>query len=176
MRGMIVRSVGLCCIMLAALNASYAAGDGAKAQQEGTPLPTDWSHRHVVFSRPTTTEQVVRTQRDFRYQLQRRTHEIRPMAKLRVGDERRLPPRLRRRKLHPDWAFDLGPNATVGAGRYPAKFAFESNVANCVAGGNPDFVVYGTGVPGVSGPSGQGNASRGVNRWMAGHGQLGRRT
>src|SRR6266498_4467767 len=147
MRGF-ARCVVVSGVLLATVGMSLAA-DEAKPARGSKSLPMDWSHRHMIFSHPLTTEQAVRTQRDFRYTLQQRQHETRPMAKLRVGDNSRVP-RRRRRKLHSDWAVDLGPGASTGAGVFPAKFAFETDLAHCVAGGNPDFVVYGTGVPGVS--------------------------
>ena len=43
-------------------------------------------------------------------------------------------------------AISLGPNATVGAGNYPAKFSFDITTANCGNAAKPDFVVFITSV------------------------------
>ncbi|HYM79615.1 MAG TPA: hypothetical protein VE377_26800 [Candidatus Dormibacteraeota bacterium] len=156
MRRMMVRSVGLCGVLLATVSASYAAGNDAKTQP-GNSLPTDWSHRHVIFSLPSTPEQAARVQRDVRYQLQQRRQNGRPNASLQTEIDSSLPRSSRhrgQRTLHPDWAIDLGTGATVGAARYPAKFSFNFNVANCAGATQPDFVVYGTGLPGATGTQG----------------------
>jgi hypothetical protein len=52
--------------------------------------------------------------------------------------------------LKRDWSTSLGPNATVGAGNYPAKFSFDINSANCGGAAQPDFVVFNTSVNGSS--------------------------
>jgi hypothetical protein len=55
--------------------------------------------------------------------------------------------------LHTDWSEDMGNNATVGIGNFPAKFSFSLSTANCGSATNPDFVVYNTGVQGEPGPT-----------------------
>ena len=44
------------------------------AAEKPIPVPTDWSHHHVIFSKPGTTEQAARVEKDPRYwqQLYRR--------------------------------------------------------------------------------------------------------
>ncbi len=49
-----------------------------------------------------------------------------------------------RNTLKRDWSISLGPNATVGAGNYPAKFSFDITTANCGNAAQPDFVVFNT--------------------------------
>ena len=46
------------------------------------------------------------------------------------------------------WDESLGAGATVGALNFPAKFSFNSAVANCASATTPDFVVYSTGLTG----------------------------
>ncbi len=131
-------------------------GQAAKPAKQGIPLPTDWSHRHLIFSRPSSAEQLARVSRDPRYQQQ--LH--------RQGEALELPanvPDLRavalssatRGKKHKAgngfWAEDLGSGASVGGGNYPAKFSFNSTTANCGGAAQPDYVVYSTGLPGSSG-------------------------
>jgi len=52
--------------------------------------------------------------------------------------------------LRTDWSENLGTNATVGIGMFPAKFSFGETSANCGNVPSPDFVVYNTGVTGTS--------------------------
>jgi hypothetical protein len=136
-------------------------------------MPHDWSHRHVVFSNPTTLEQSLRVGQDARFWHQwyrRNIHQTVPVAEStfdesREQDEtlswldgdwfgwfgrfhRRHRRPLPRNTLKRDWAISLGPNATVGAGNYPAKFSFDITTANCGSAAKPDFVVFNTSVNG----------------------------
>ena len=51
-----------------------------------------------------------------------------------------------RNQLKRDWAVSLGPNTTVGAGNFPAKFSFDISSANCANAAQPDFVVFNTSI------------------------------
>ena len=135
-------------------------------------MPHDWSHRHVIFSKPSTNEQSMRVRQDprFWHQHYRRnivqalpspepaSDELARNGEILEGrDEDWREWRHRRRHVpHPsnglkrDWAVSLGPNATVGAGNYPAKFSFDVTTANCGTAAQPDFVVYNTSVLGSS--------------------------
>ena len=42
-------------------------GQAAQSPEATIPVPTDWSHRHLIFSRPATTAQAERVQQDPRY-------------------------------------------------------------------------------------------------------------
>jgi hypothetical protein len=126
--------------------------------QSGTP--NDWTHHHVIFSKPATAEQTRRVQQDPRYWQQiRRQSPVVPEV-----DTRRVLDSELRRRPHPpspiknpsknpgldrDWAVDLGGGASIGAGNYPAKYSFDTSTANCAT----DFVVYPTGLTGVPGPT-----------------------
>jgi hypothetical protein len=128
----------------------------AKPSRHGIALPTDWSHSHLVFSKPGTVEQAMRLQREprFEQQLYRRA---RPLRLSSAQGERggissphlrfpvRLPPRVRSAGL---WGQSLGAGANVGPVNFPAKFSFDSEVANCDSATTPDFVVYSTGLNG----------------------------
>ncbi len=158
MTGLIARSLGLC-VVVAAVSVTLTAGDASKApRQSGTPLISDWSSRHVVFSHPRTPEQAARLQRDVRYLQQVQRAYARPMATLQVEDPnasaipfwKRHWRHRRNTRLHRDWSWNLGSGATVGAGMFPAKYSFSSTVATCVGSGNPDFVVFGTSLAGSS--------------------------
>lgn len=131
----------------------------AARPHRGTPVPTDWSHRHLIFSHPATSEQAARVSEDPRYgqQLQRLNHRLAIPAQSETAvSELQMEPVFRASKRKPlfsrnfrrDWSEDLGTGAGAGAGNYPAKFVFESNVANCGNATTPDYVVYSTGLAG----------------------------
>jgi len=134
-------------------------------------LPEDWSHHHVVFSNPMTLEQSLRVRQDLRFWHQWYRRNVRraipvsePAFEESQDQNENLPwmdgdwfgwfywfprkhhPRPPRNALKRDWAISLGPNATVGAGNYPAKFSFDISTANCASAAQPDFVVFNTGV------------------------------
>jgi hypothetical protein len=131
-------------------------------------LPQDWSHRHVVFSNPTTLEQSLRVKQDARFWQQWYRRNVRqtipaeesyreesrePDDKFRLPDGdwfgwfRWIPRKpAPRNPLKRDWNISLGPNATLGAGNFPAKFSFDITSANCATAAQPDFVVLNTSV------------------------------
>ena len=117
-------------------------GQAALESGEAVPITTDWSHQHVIFSRPSKPEQAARVEQDIRYwqQLYRRQQamtlqpdQVEPSENGSVGQ---------------DWAENMGSGATVGAGNYPAKFSFSVTTANCSSATTPDFTVYNTGLAG----------------------------
>jgi hypothetical protein len=136
----------------------------------------DWSHRHLVFSNPTTVQQGMRVRQDprfwqqyFRRNVQQVLPEVETTEDDRLDDQESFTGpdddwfrdrfgqrRNRHRRPNPnnalerDWSISLGPNATVGAGNYPAKFSFNISSANCGSSTQPDFVVYNTSVNGSS--------------------------
>jgi hypothetical protein len=146
---------------------------GAGPAQNHSPVPFDWSHRHVIFSAPATLENAVRIQSDVRYWHQRARRnasavsQVVPLAAARQalgrfdredeeGDpgiranlmtsimSRRERRWFRRGKLITrDWGVPLGAGATAGAGTFPAKFSFDTGVANCAT----DYVVFNTALP-----------------------------
>ena len=127
----------------------------AKPSRRGIALPTDWSHSHLVFSQPRSVEQAMRLQEDPRYgqQLYRRALPLMlpPDQKEWGGIGSPQQPHLRFPvRFRPPvrstglWSQSLGAGADVGAGNFPAKFSFNSGVANC----GSDYVVYSTGLAG----------------------------
>src|SRR5271166_6384875 len=128
-------------------------GEAAKPARHGIALPTDWTHSHLVYSQPGTVEQATRLQQDLRFeqQLYRRGQPLRlPAVQAENGGvsspQLRFP--LRRSRSKGLWDESLGAGATVGALNFPAKFSFNSAVANCASAATPDFVVYSTGLSG----------------------------
>jgi hypothetical protein len=127
-------------------------GEAAKPTRHGIGLPTDWTHSHLIFSQPGTVERAMRLQQDprFEQQLYRRGQPLRlPAAQIeRGGIGSHLQSPFRPLKSNGLWDESLGATATVGAVNFPAKFSFNSGVANCASEATPDFVVYSTGLTG----------------------------
>jgi hypothetical protein len=107
------------------------------AQEEGEThigVPTDWSHRHMVFSAPRSPREALDLSRNPRYVQQwlRRNIERRHRSH---GD------------LKSDWSVSMGAGATVGAGQYPAKYTLNPTTDSCAS----DFVVFNTSLAGATG-------------------------
>jgi hypothetical protein len=121
-------------------------GQAARPATHDGPLATDWSHSHLIFSRPGTPEKLARVSKDPRYwqQIQRREQAL-TMPASTVGDAAAPAPiKWHGKKLRRDWSQDLGAGASAGAGNYPARFAASRTTASCTA----DFVVFSTGLLG----------------------------
>jgi hypothetical protein len=133
-------------------------GQASPDSGAGVSVPNDWSHQHVIFSRPATAEQARRVQQDPRYRQQLARHAgVRlPVAQ---GSEdwasegwlSENAPLPGRNGIKGDWSLDMGINATVGAGNYAAKYSFGGSTASCAGDPQPDFVVYSTGLTGAFG-------------------------
>src|ERR1700744_2234924 len=87
MNGMISRSVALGGILATAVSLTSFAGETKKAAASGTPVVTDWSHSHLIFSQPLTPEQAARVKNDIRYQQQQARHNPHPAATFGTGAE-----------------------------------------------------------------------------------------
>jgi hypothetical protein len=125
---------------------ALVVGRGIRAGDESIHMPTDWSHRHMVFSPAKTWEQQARISRNERYrqQLERRKAK---------DDDEHDDRRWRRAPENPgllkgDWSEDLGSGATAGTNHFPAKFSFDTTTSNCANAAQPDFVVYNTSLAG----------------------------
>jgi len=123
------------------------SGQAAKPAREG--LPTDWTHHHLIFSRPATFEKIDQITRDPRYWQQWYRQNVRPvlLGPAAPGDAPHI--NLRRGgKSAGAWSEFLGSGGTVGAGNYPAKYSFLISGANCDGAAQPDYVVFNTGLLG----------------------------
>src|SRR6266496_6317327 len=126
---------------------SILTGHAAKPDEQG--LPTDWTHRHLIFSEPATATQAARVERDPRYLQQWMRRKVAPV----ISEDGSAPadttalnpaPTVRYLRLHRDWSANLGSGATVGAGTFPAKYSFQITNANCGSATQPDYVVFTT--------------------------------
>jgi hypothetical protein len=134
-------------------------GQAAQPAPEG--LPTDWTHRHVIFSQPATFEKVRQITSDPRYWQQWYRQNVTRVlsdpgadgdnASIDLGALGAENHGSGNRKVHRDWSEDLGTGASVGAGNYPAKYSFQITTANCGGTAAPDYVVYSTGLLGTIG-------------------------
>ena len=149
--------LGLGSLTLAALTilGSVLTGQAAKPAKHGTPLVTDWSHRHLIFSQPRTADEARLAAEDPRYaqQINRRAARLLmqvPMPEEVGGAAPQADPHWsghwRRRKLHRDWSELLGTGGELPANFFPAKFSFDIDTASCASDPSPDFVVFSTGL------------------------------
>jgi hypothetical protein len=124
----------------------FLTGHAAQPEQE-PGFPTDWSHRHLVFSQPSTAEQVERVAHNPRYWQQwYRQSVARVLTSEPAGS-------VASDSGFSDinspagqglWSEDLGSGASAGAGNYPAKYSFKITTASCTN----DYVVFSTGLEG----------------------------
>jgi hypothetical protein len=121
-------------------------GQAAKSPDPG--LPTDWSHNHVIFTRPASSAQEALIGQDPRYWQQRYRREIPrelPVERFQPGSGVSPTTQSPGGGL---WAVDTGANGVAGPGNYPAKYSFSVTTANCGNASKPDYVVYSTGLIG----------------------------
>lgn len=109
------------------------------------PVPTDWSHQHVIFSQPASAEIAAKVQQDPRYwqQLYRREWPLMLPSPSAASSRDSATP-----KTTQDWQESMGSGANSGATNYPAKFSFLGTTANCGNATQPDFVTYNTSLTG----------------------------
>jgi hypothetical protein len=110
------------------------------------PLPEDWSHRHLIYSRPDTLGQGLQIQQRHRFWHQWFRRNVR--VELPDGGGAFSSEFDHGRDVDDagdgwqrDWGISLGIGATVGEGMSPAKFTFDINAAPSCAN---DYVVFNT--------------------------------
>jgi hypothetical protein len=128
-------------LILGALTLSPALrGQAVTDSAPGQPMVSDWRQHHLIASKSANSE---------------RSQRVAPLKA--VISAERFSSKNVSGAIHATkgtngyWSQDLGSGATVGATNYPAKFSFRGTSATCATGpGQPDFVVFGTGVQGSS--------------------------
>jgi hypothetical protein len=124
---------------------------GHAAGPDSQGMPTDWSHRHLIFSRPAASEQAARVEGDPRYWQQWARRNIVSVLDADDLGSGILSIGLGYRhfgKVQRDWSQNLGSGGTVGAGNYPAKYSFQITTAKCANATQPDYVIFNTGLTG----------------------------
>lgn len=123
-------------------------GEQELPYQEG--IPTDWSHSHVIFTKPASNEEAVKWGEEPRYWQQLYRRELARNLNFDPSNEasEQVPAAIPSASSGGLWSEDLGNNAAPGAGNYPAKYGFSLTQANCASAVNPDYVVYSTGLQG----------------------------
>lgn len=157
-RGRLIAAVGI--MGLGVVLVAHGRNSGRPAR---VGVPYDWSHRQVVFSKPSSQLQANLLQKDPRYlqQMLRRNAGGRmgagaagPEFFPRGGFPRRHPaPVHPPQSLAKDWAETIGPGATTGTATYPqfpAKYSYTIDVGDESCS---DYVVFSTNQPGVNGTS-----------------------
>ncbi len=136
----------------------------ARPVHHAISLPTDWSHRHLIFSRPRSPEQAKRVSQDPRYWQQVYRRQQRHVAAPAIAETafarasaahavlvKGPKKNMASMKIHRDWSKSLGAGASAGAGNFPAKFSFDVTNAFCDGAAppnQPDYVAYSTGLTG----------------------------
>jgi hypothetical protein len=117
-------------------------------------FPTDWSHHHMVFSRPANPQIAARIEADPRYwqQFARRNvaRVLSHSGHNSIGFNSFAGLDTPGSKVHPDWSESLGNNASVGAGNFPAIYTSDAVAASCASAAKPDYAVFNTGLTGSS--------------------------
>jgi hypothetical protein len=150
--GVLLSATGVLAVVLA-----LASGIKIHAENHSkkTPLGTDWSHHHLVYSALRNTANAEKVEREPRYQQQllRRGHDGR-------GEGWRNPFRNdKRHQMGRDWSMLMGAGATLGAGNYPAKFAFDLNAEECGTDPTPDYVAFNTNLDGANAAAATGSVT-----------------
>jgi hypothetical protein len=157
--GQLVLAVGALAIVVFVL----ARAAGAQGPHARISMTSDWSHRHIVFSQPTTWVTAWRLQGEPRYwqQAMRRNGRGRGPAEPEWERSRWGLPgsgwreHHREKPFERDWGQSLASGGTTGAPMsgvnwypvYPAKFSFDVTAPpNCAN----DFVVFPTNLVGVN--------------------------
>ena len=141
MRGIGARSLGYSAGVFTLVVLGWIlTGQAAGPAKHRISLPTDWSHRHVVFSRPGTAEEYARVVDEPRFLQQMYRREF-PAAPVAVPALAAMTPSKFNSTMRRDWSVNLGSGGGLGQGNYPAKFGFNVTQAGC-----SDFVVYSTGL------------------------------
>ena len=147
---------------------AIAPGSATKGSKRvPTPLLTDWTSRHVVFSAPRTLEQALRIQRDPRYQQQWVRRNVHATLPSRAPGNAAPSPDLfsfppgglrgwggrggggtgrgkRGPAFHGDWSVNIGSGASMQRNAFPAKFSFDATTPDCTN----DYVVFTTNLAG----------------------------
>jgi len=129
---------------------------------ERISIVSDWSHRHVVFSRPDSSERAWRLQAEPRFWLQVLGRNPRRLARVDESEDKRNDldefergHKKSRKAFQSDWGQSLGVNGSTGvplAGViwypvFPAKYTFDINAnPDC----NNDYVIFPTNLAGVT--------------------------
>lgn len=142
-------AAGLCLLVASGW---FLAGRAADRQRQG--FPTDWSHRHLVFSRPSNPLVASRIEADKRYwqQFARRntTRLLSRGAYGLVGQNSLQLAVAQSGRVRSDWSENLGSGASMGAANFPAQYSSDTINASCGSSAKPDYVVYTTGLTGSS--------------------------
>lgn len=130
----------------------FLSGRAANPRQG---FPTDWSHRHLIFSRVVDPLRAARIEADPRYWQQfARRNVTRVLSTARYGhpglNALGIANFLNTSTVNGDWSENLGSGASLGAGNFPAKYSFDTTTANCGNAAKPDYVVFPTGLVGSS--------------------------
>ena len=134
----------------------------AQSSGEHISVVSDWSHHHVVFSRPDSLERSLRLQGEPRFWLQTLRRNSRSFGRVNEFQEKEndldefdWERKKSRKEFHRDWGQSLGANGSTGVPLsgvnwypvWPAKYTFDITAApNC----SNDYVIFPTNLAGVT--------------------------
>ncbi len=111
------------------------------AQQQNNVLhgfPNDWSHRHLIFSKPRSAAQLEQFQKNPRYQMQQawrngvgNSAAALDAKALQIVHSWGHPVTSIKTKLKKDWSVSMGTGTHGSADVFPAKYGFASDSASC---------------------------------------------
>ena len=148
---------GAALVVFATIRAASAQGPG-----ERISIVSDWSDRHVVFSRPDSFERAWRLQAEPRFRLQVLGRNARRLGRVDESEDKRngldefeRGHKKPRKAFRRDWGQSLGANGSTGVPLtgvtwypvWPAKYTFDFNAPpDC----NHDYVIFPTNLAGVT--------------------------
>jgi hypothetical protein len=142
----------------------FAMVQAANAQSSGKRISivSDWSDRHVVFSRPDSFDSEWTLRTESRFWLQALRRNARSLVEVDESEDRRNDlnefnrgRKKSRKAFRKDWGQSLGAGGSTGAPEagvnwypvWPAKYTFDVNAApNC----NQDYVIFPTNLAGAT--------------------------
>jgi hypothetical protein len=142
----------------------HAMVQAASAQSSGERISvvSDWSHRHVVFSRPDSLERSLRLRAEPRFWLQALGRDARSLEQVDHSEDKQSDlnefergRKKSRKAFRRDWGQSLGANGSTGAPLvlvnwypvWPAKYTFDINAApDC----NNNYVIFPTNLAGAT--------------------------
>ncbi len=155
-RGRAVGVAGVALVVFGMVRAANAQGPG-----ERISTVTDWSNRHLVFSRPDSLERAARLQTDPRFWLQALGRNANALGRRDESEDQRngldeFDRGHKKKAFHRDWGQSLGVNGSTGVPLsgvnwypvFPAKFIFDINAPPSCSN---DYVIFPTNLAGVTG-------------------------
>ena len=124
----------LAAVVVVVLALAFQPSHGQNAETR-IPFPNDWTHKHVVFTQPSSVAEAWKVEQDPRFWQQLYGRRAQAQSSFNGGTPRWGSIS----KMARDWNVSLGDNGTTGVAMFPAKYQFNLNATpSCTQ----DFVVF----------------------------------